>query len=193
MRTFLGIDLPDEIKKNIKEVIEKLKKVKEARTVKLENLHITLKFLGDVEEKKIELIKEKLKSSFSDFPCFEVKLKGIGVFPEEKRVRVLWIGVEDNGILKKLNEKIERIMEKFGFEREKEFVSHITIARFKSVPNLNFIREFLEKHRDAVFGKFKIEDFFLYESFLTPEGPIYRKIERFILSKSWLNRVKELL
>jgi len=179
MRTFIGIDLPDDIKENLKEVVDRLKKIREAKPVKIENLHITLKFLGEVEEKDIENIKEKLKNCAENFEIFDVEIKGIGVFPSEKRVRVLWIGAEDEGYLKKLNNKIEEALTKFGFEKEKDFVGHITVARFKSVPNLNFIKEISEKYKEFLFGKFKVDRFNLYESKLTPEGPIYKVIAKF--------------
>jgi len=179
MRTFIGIDLPEEIKLNLKEVVDRLKKIKEAKPVKIENLHITLKFLGEVEEKEIEKIKERLKGCAKNFNSFDVEVKGVGVFPSEKKVRVLWIGALDDGYLKKLNKKIEEEMEKFGFEKEKEFVSHITVARFKSVPNLNLIKDLIEKYKDFLFGKFSVKNFQLYESKLTPDGPVYKIIENF--------------
>ncbi|MCM8809602.1 MAG: RNA 2',3'-cyclic phosphodiesterase [Candidatus Omnitrophica bacterium] len=179
MRTFIGIDLPENIKENLKQVIERLKKIKEAKPVKTENLHITLKFLGEVEEKDIDKIKEKLKKSTLDFKSFEVEVKGIGVFPSEKKTRVLWVGVQDEGFLKKLNEKIEQAMNQFGFEKEKDFVSHITVARFKSIPNLNFIKEISEKYNNFLFGKFRVISFQLFESRLMPEGPIYKIVAQF--------------
>ncbi|MCM8766492.1 MAG: RNA 2',3'-cyclic phosphodiesterase [Candidatus Omnitrophica bacterium] len=179
MRTFIGIDLPENIKENLKQVIERLKKIKEAKPVKTENLHITLKFLGEVEEKDIDKIKEKLEKSTLDFKSFEVEVKGIGVFPSEKKTRVLWVGVQDEGFLKKLNEKIEQAMNQFGFEKEKDFVSHITVARFKSIPNLNFIKEISEKYNNFLFGKFRVISFQLFESRLMPEGPIYKIVAQF--------------
>lgn len=66
-------------------------------------------------------------------------------------------------------------------EKEREFVSHITIARFKSVPNLNFIKEIMEKYGEKNFGKFNVKNFYLYESQLMPDGPVYKKIEKFDL------------
>ncbi|MCM8786271.1 MAG: RNA 2',3'-cyclic phosphodiesterase [Candidatus Omnitrophica bacterium] len=182
MRTFVGIDLPENIKESLKEVIDRLKKIKEAKPVKIENLHITLKFLGEVEGKgDINKIKEKLEKCALDVDSFDVEVKGIGVFPSEKRVRVLWIGAEDEGYLKKLNEKIEQAMNEFGFKKEKDFISHITIARFKSIPNLNFIKEISEKYNEFLFGKFRVISFQLFESKLMPEGPIYKVVAEFQL------------
>ena len=183
MRIFVGVGLPDDIKENLKEVVDRLKKIKEAKPVKIENLHITLKFLGEVEEKEIEIIKERLEECAKNFNSFDVEVKGVGVFPSEKKLRVLWVGALDDGYLKKLNEKIEESMEKFGFEKEKEFVSHITVARFKSIPNLNLIREICEKYNNFSFGKFRVDNFNLYESKLLPDGPIYKVIERFKLEQ----------
>ena len=189
MRTFIGIDLPEEIKDNLKELIEKLKKIRESKLVKKENLHITLKFLGEVEEEKITLINRKLQNCTKEFENFNVKIKGIGVFPSEKRVKVLWVGVEDEENLKKLNEKIEDELKNFGFEKEKEFVAHITIARFKSIPNLNLIKDLMEKYKDVLFGQFIVKNFQLYESKLTPFGPIYKIIESYEFNR--YNKRKE--
>lgn len=183
MRTFIGIDLPEYIKENLKEVIDRLKKIKEAKPVKYENLHITLKFLGEVEEKDIDKIKEKLEKSILNFESFDVDIKGIGFFPSEKKVRVLWVGAQDEGYLKKLNEKIEQAMDEFGFEKEKNFVSHVTVARFKSIPNLNFIKEIYEKYNNFLFGRFRVISFQLFESKLMPEGPIYKVVAKFQFRK----------
>jgi 2'-5' RNA ligase len=179
MRIFIGIDLPENIKENLKEIIEKVKKIKEAKLVKIENLHITLKFLGEVEEEKIEVINRTLQHCADKSKSFNVKIKGIGVFPSEKKVRVLWAGIEDGEDLKNLNRKIEDALKNLGFEKEKEFVAHITIARFKSIPNLNFIKELITKYQDILFGEILVKNFQLYESKLTPLGPIYKVIKKY--------------
>ncbi len=183
MRVFIGIDLPENIKENLKGIIERVKKIREAKPVKLENLHITLKFLGEVEEKKVNIIQGKIEKFVKEIESFEVEVKGVGVFPSEKKPRVLWVGVEDKENLKKLNNRIEETLSEFGFEKEKDFVSHITVSRFRSTPNKSFIEEILGKFKDAVFGKFKITDFCFYESNLTPEGPIYKIIGKINLRR----------
>ncbi|MCM8819061.1 MAG: RNA 2',3'-cyclic phosphodiesterase [Candidatus Omnitrophica bacterium] len=181
MRTFIGIQIPEYIRENLKEVIEKVKKVREAKPVRLENLHITLKFLGEIKKDQLDFIKKKLEKCAEEFESFDVEIKGVGVFPSEKNVRVLWIGVEDNGSLKKLNSKIEDVLKEFGFEKERAFVSHITTARFRSFPNLSLIKEIIEKYKEKTFGKFTVKDFYLYESELKTTGPIYKKLEKFEL------------
>jgi len=181
MRLFVGIELPENIKKEIEEIEKELKKkVKEAKVVKRENLHITLKFLGEVKEEKIVAIDEKLKEVSESFIPFNVWVGKIGNFPEGKKMRVLWVGVESNGILNKINFKIEKVLSTIGFKEENRFKEHITIARFKSTPDMKFIDHLKEKY-SSFFGEFRIKNFFLIKSNLTPEGPIYKNLKEYKL------------
>ncbi len=181
MRLFVGIELPEDIKKTIEGIEKELKKkVKEARVVKKENLHITLKFLGEVIEKKIAEIDEKLREVSESFTPFNVCVGKIGNFPEGKRMRVLWVGVESNGVLNKINFKIEKVLSTIGFKEENRFKEHITIARFKSTPDMKFIEHLKEKY-SSFLGEFRIKSFFLIKSNLTPEGPIYKNLKEYKL------------
>jgi len=181
MRLFVGIELPENIKKEIEEIGKELKKkVKEAKVVRKGNLHITLKFLGEVKEEKISEIDKKLKEVSEYFAPFSVSVGKIGNFPEGKRMRVLWVGVESNGILNKINFKIEKVLSTIGFKEENRFKEHITIARFKSTPDMKFIENLKEKY-SSFLGEFRIESFSLIKSNLTPEGPIYKNLKEYKL------------
>lgn len=181
MRLFIGIVLPENIKKKIEGIEKELKKkVKEAKVVKMENLHITLKFLGEVREEKIGKIDEKLKEVSEYFAPFNVSVGKVGNFPEGKKMRVLWVGVESNGALKKINFKIEKALSTIGFKEENRFKEHITIARFKSTPDMKFIEHLKEKY-SSFLGEFRIESFSLIKSNLTPEGPIYKNLKEYKL------------
>jgi 2'-5' RNA ligase len=175
MRCFIAIDIPEEIKEKIMAIEKELEeKIKEsAKFVERENLHITLKFLGEIEENKIPEIKEIINSI--SFTPFKIKLKGIGVFPNEKFIRVIWIGGESKeleGIASYLDEKLKSIGK---FESE-EFTIHLTIARVKSKINIS---NFLNKYQNYEFGEFEvanINQIKLKKSTLTPKGPIYEDL-----------------
>ena len=176
MRLFIGIRIPDEIKKEIeKSVISDLrKKIKEARIVPSENLHLTLKFIGETSENNIPAIEKVLTSSIENFLPVKTTVRGAGIFPDEKNVRVFWIGMDSQGTLKKLNNIIETKLEKAGISsKEGRFKEHITIARFKSTPAVSYLREILERYKDEVFGVMDIIEIELIKSDLKSSGPVY--------------------
>jgi len=169
-RCFLSIDLSKEIKDKIFSLSNELKDLKDVKVVEKENLHITLRFFGDKSEKEIEDIIKKLRNIRMN--SFNIKISGAGSFPNEKFVRVLWIGVQS----KELYELAEKINALFSKER---FESHITIARVKKQNPL--ISKFLDKNRNIDIGEMVVKKFVLKKSTLTPSGPIYEDLEEFIL------------
>ena len=180
MRLFVGIRISEEIKKRLEQVEKELKeKIKEAKIVLPENLHLTLKFLGNVEDYRIEEINYKLEKIGEEFIPFTMKCLGMGAFPTERKIRVLWVGASADKNLIKLNKRIEEELEKIGFLRENKFKEHITIARFKSIPSLKHLRDFIDKYRESEFGEFEVNEFELIKSDLTPEGPIYTTLKKF--------------
>ncbi|HDN97942.1 MAG TPA: RNA 2',3'-cyclic phosphodiesterase [bacterium] len=184
MRLFIGIRISDEIKEKISSLERKIKeKLKEARIVPSENLHITLKFLGEVEKEKVGLIGDVIEDISSNFPPFDMEVKGIGKFPEKGKIRVLWVGADADDNLRNLNKIIEERMEKLSFPRENRFKEHITIARFKSNPNNERLAEFLKKYKESVWGKMKVENIEIIESILKPDGPVYKTLKSYKLRR----------
>ena len=184
MRLFVAVDLSTEIKDKINGLLQKIVKTNaDVKWVKPENIHITIKFLGEVEEKKVDIINCKLKETVSFFPVFDVNVRGVGSFPDWKNPRVIWIGI-DRGKeeLKKLVETTEEIFHKeLGFKKEeRDFNAHITIARVRSFDNISKLKEVMDAS-DSEFGRFKVKELILMNSKLTPEGPIYVPISRFSL------------
>lgn len=186
MRLFVAVDLNKEVKDKIKNLQEKLEKESfDLKFVKPENIHITIKFLGEVKEDGIEKICYKLKGISSSFHSFNINVKEVGSFPDWKSPRVLWAGIEEGKKeLKELVETTERIFHKdLGFNKEKrEFNAHITIARFKSSRNTN--KEKLKRILDSShpeFGVVNINDIILMKSILTLKYPIYDSISCFHL------------
>jgi len=177
MRLFIGVRVPDEIRNRMAEVGRKLEsKAKEARVVSPENLHVTLKFLGEVKEEDVSRIASILEDGLKNTAAFKATVKGSGVFPDEKNIRVFWIGMDSQGELKKLNILIENRLEEAGFRKEGRFREHITIARFKSTPKISFLKELMEKYREEMFGEMEIGAVELIKSDLRSSGPIYTTV-----------------
>ncbi|MFA4953246.1 MAG: RNA 2',3'-cyclic phosphodiesterase [Candidatus Pacearchaeota archaeon] len=169
-RCFISIELPEEIKKEIKKIQEKLPFFIGKKT-ESKNLHLTIKFLGEIDEEKIEEIREKLREiDFNEIKC---EVDSIGVFSEHF-VRIIWIHL--NGC-DELQKSIDNFLEKL-FEKEERFMSHITIARIKLIKDK---KKFLEDLKKIKLEKVKLEinEFCLMESILKPEGPEYKVVERF--------------
>jgi len=171
MRLFVEVPLPEELK----EKIGKLGKEIEQEGIKLvtpQNMHATLKFLGDTPEKKLGDIEQKLRGiTFSSLKC---SIKGVGVFPNESYIRVVWVGVESNGQLEKLAEDVIGSLR--GYGKDNRFSAHITIARVKKKTDLS---GFLKKYKNEELGEFEVKSFQLMESVLSREGPTYSVVANF--------------
>ncbi len=180
MRTFISIELPEDIKK---EIFDEYKKISNygfvvGNFVEKNNLHLTLKFLGDISEEEINKVKEKL--SKIKFEKFEIKTGEIGFFPSDKYVKVIWISLDSDNI-KKLKDEIETSLFELGITKEeREFSSHVTIARIKKIKdNEKFLEEIKKLHLRK--KKFFVEKISLIKSELIQQGPIYKILEEFPL------------
>ncbi|MFH1520548.1 MAG: RNA 2',3'-cyclic phosphodiesterase [Candidatus Micrarchaeota archaeon] len=174
MRVFVAIQVPDNIKKKAELVGREIEQ-EGVVPVKQENMHITLKFIGDVEPEQVEIIKKRLQSV--EHRKIECNLNGAGVFPNEKYVKVVWIGAESNGEMEKLAIKIHDALAEYS--NEEKFSAHLTIARVKKKLE---IKEFLAKHDDENFGKIAVKKFELIQSVLGEVGgPRYITLASFNL------------
>ncbi len=188
MRTFIAVGLSekiiDEIGKFLSNSCLEIKNNK-ISWVKKENLHITIKFLGEIKENQVETIEKVLSDITRKIKSFEVEIKEIGVFPNINFPRVVWIGIkEQTNTLSFLAKTVEEELHKLGFPKEnKEFVAHLTIGRIKKLNNVSEIKSYVEKHKNIDFGKSKIESVTFFQSILHPEGPEYRIIKRFYLGE----------
>lgn len=177
MRCFLAIKLPEEIKNEILKIQKQLPEAK-LKLVEPQNLHLTLKFLGNINDFQLNKIKEALKKI--KFEKFRASLGDIGVFPSYDFIRVVWVGMEPSEKIKQLHEKIDFVIEKENFKQDKNFESHITLARIKFIKNKE---EFIKKLKEIKVKpiEFLVEKFSLEKSTLTREGPIYETIKEFFL------------
>lgn len=166
IRCFLAIEIPEEIKKKII-IIAKEINGEGIKPVTEENLHITLKFLGEVSPEKVERIKKRLAEF--QFASFSINIKGVGVFPNEEYIRVVWVGCESkNKELEALAEKMNSVLAREA--PKEEFTPHLTIARAKKKLEL---QNFLKKHKEEMFGSFVCKSFELKQSVLQRSGPVY--------------------
>jgi 2'-5' RNA ligase len=171
MRCFVAVELEEAIKKEISKFLTSFNYIS-MKSVEDENLHITLKFLGEIEEKKIEEVEENLKLVSSQFEPFAVEFSGIGVFPNVHAARVLWIAIKGEKMVE-LAKKVDDSLYSSGFPREKSIVPHITIGRIKHVPNKRRLEEDLNRYSSLTFGKMEIHSIKIKKSTLTPKGPLY--------------------
>lgn len=165
MRLFVAVPVPTELRNSLV-TLEKEIEQDGIKLVKPENMHLTLKFIGEVNEAKAAEIKDKLKNiRFTPINC---SLKSVGVFPNENYIKVVWVGCESKGGLETLAKDIMNALHKYG--DTKPFSAHLTIARVKRKINLS---EFIQKHKGENFGEFQVNEFQLIKSVLTPNGPKY--------------------
>lgn len=170
MRTFVAVEISES--QIINNIIQFQKNFKiNAKPVESQNLHFTIQFIGEISEKEVDSIKDKL-STISFLP-FNVTLKGIGVFPKPSFPRVIWIGTDKEGgeKLRKLAANIQDELESIGFKADKPFEPHITIFRVKN--KITNITKELERFVDVEFGLQTINEFKFKKSELTTQGPIY--------------------
>ena len=180
MRAFIAIDLPESVRAALRRKQASLRSVSpDARWTPPEGIHLTLKFLGEISDAKVKEVSESLKN-LGRFEGFAIGLKGFGFFPDARRPKVLWAGVEAPASLAQLAEQIEEAMRKIGFAREpRAFRPHLTLARFKVPQPQPALQALLTQQGEQELGNFEVSEFFLFESKLSPQGVEYRKVERF--------------
>ncbi len=176
MRTFISIDIPEEVRDEIKKIQDVLPEFYGKKT-EIENLHLTLKFLGEVEEYKIKELRKMLKEV--RFERFETKVKYLGFFDNIKRGKrygPVWMHLDNcEGLQKLVDDNLEDL-----FPKEKRFMSHLTIARVKALKDKS---EFLKKLSEIKIPeiKFTVKGFRLKKSVLNSDGLVYETIEEYQL------------
>ena len=177
-RCFIALELPREAIDYIEEIQELIKKKNlfYGKFTEPENLHLTLKFLGEIDEKKIEEVKSRLKKI--KLGGFEASLGELGFF-SEKFIRILWMKINGKQIWD-LQKEIDEKLKEAGFEPEERFMSHLTIGRIKKVTDKKMFAEYIKNVKTKKI-KFNVEEFILKKSELKPEGPVYTDIEKYKL------------
>ncbi len=178
LRIFIAVDIEDPL------IVSKVERLKDLvvstgvpmKPVETQNLHITLRFIGESPYHIVEQVKEALSSL--SYKKFKIKLEGLGAFPSIIRPRVVWIGIVEGGdILKQIRDDIESKLRRLNIRPEKqEFHPHLTIARIKGTRNISLLQKILEEYSDYTIGEMEVSSIRLKKSTLTRRGPIYETI-----------------
>lgn len=179
MRSFIAINLPDAVKQEIDSIVDRLRPSgPPARWVPGSNLHLTLKFLDEISPDQVMPIRGAIVMAIANAKPFEIQLKGFGVFPNERKARVFWVGLDvgyEN--LKTLAHAVDREISTLGFPREeRDFSAHVTLARFREPGPA----ERLMKAASQILyqsGVIRVESVELMKSVLSPKGAEYTKLE----------------
>ena len=169
MRAFVAVEIDNA------DIIQKIKSIQEtatfeAKPVRIDQIHFTLQFLGEISNEKAEKVKSVLNKI--SFPQFELSLKGVGGFPNLKNPRVIWVGTDKGG--QKISEIAKKIgikLSKLGFKEDKKFNPHLTIFRVKK--KINDISSLMKEFEAVEFGTQMISQIKLKKSVLSPKGPEY--------------------
>jgi 2'-5' RNA ligase len=176
MRTFIAINLDDAIKDAIREKTAPVREVDaKIKWVEKQNLHLTLRFLGEVKPETVPRIDDAMRKSCEGIAPFDMVLKGAGCFPERGRPRVVWVAVEDGAdTAKRIAERLRKELSGLPVKPDdKAFKAHITIGRIKKVGDRDAFHATLENLKELFLGSQTINTIELMESQLTPGGPIY--------------------
>ena len=178
MRAFLAVDI--EATRAIVRLLDALRGTRaRVRVISPENLHITLKFLGETEDGLVPFIRDALAAAVEGEAPFSLVLRGSGAFPNPDRPRVLWIGTAGGDPLVRIAKRLERALQELGFARERRrFTPHLTVGRVKGSKDVGELTELLAAHREETYGTQRVEMLRLKRSELGPTGAVYHEVLR---------------
>jgi 2'-5' RNA ligase len=190
IRAFIAIDLSPEIYRRLDEVLENYRKQLNhvpVRWVPAVNIHLTLKFLGDVSLANLSILTDMIKSEVITHHQFEISVGGSGAFPNNRQPRVIWIGVEAPQELVAVQVGIESATARLGYaQEERAFSAHLTLGRVSrnaSSQDVKAISQCLDKTRVGFLGATCVEKVHLYRSDLKPNGAVYTQLFSAALQK----------
>lgn len=191
LRAFLASEIPASLQDEIQAATADLRKRlgdELIRWVPPRNIHLTLKFLGDVSAGNLDLLKQLLTVEAAQHSAFEIEVAGLGSYPTPRRPRVLWIGVHAPAALLSLQRAVEAAAARLGYgsPEDHSFSPHLTIGRVRqniSTADLQKVRAALEETQIGLLGSARVEAVHLFKSELNPSGSIYTKLFSISLRK----------
>lgn len=183
MRLFIAADIPDDIRERIARLVHPWRSGGGVKWVPPENLHITLYFLGSLDEDAVEEIQQVGREAAEGTGAFPVQVEGVSAFPSVSRPRVFWVGVSDGGRLKAIYEGLRRELKKSRLEvpvEERDYVPHVTVGRVKQRCPASLLQQVRETAGER-FGSCTVDHLTLYQSLLSPRGASYRPVYRWPL------------
>ena len=188
IRSFLAVEIPLSNKEKILKLINSFNEKSDSliKWVSKDNLHITLKFIGELNTDHISTIQKSLTERLSSVPAFDMHINGLGVFPNSRKPRIFWLGFDQNKNLERIVSSIENCAVNLGYEADdKPFSPHLTIGRARrdisSGDLISFTKNF-QNHKLEVIPDFKVSHVTLFKSELTREGPLYSQLFRVSLT-----------
>jgi 2'-5' RNA ligase len=184
VRLFVALDLSDAVRSEIAKFCETLRaEFPSARWVRSEGIHVTVKFIGEVGDDRVEKIGNALSAVVSNAPV-EMNFRGTGFFPNERRPRVFWIGMAATPSLAEIAAQVETQMEPLGIAREsREFKPHLTLARIEDSRGIDKLQEALRRRGPTDFGAVRTNEMYLYRSELGRGGAKYTRVKTFAFAK----------
>ncbi len=182
IRSFIAVELNEGIREELKNVQEDLKKLNlDVKWVEINNIHLTLKFLGYADTQDLEKIKTILKETAVLFKPFEISLSDLGVFPKIDFPRVIWAGLnQGKDELIKIASVLEENLKKLGFTPEdREFSPHLTLGRVRSAKNKDKLKNYFTSSKPDFSKRQEIKTLTLFQSQLSPKGPTYTALASF--------------
>ncbi len=192
IRTFIAIETSKDVRTRLEELGERLKKASSffpvhPKWVNPANVHLTLKFLGDIHENQVDDIVEQMQRAAQQAQPFVLSVNTMGVFPHKKRPRVLWVGIEKgNEEIVALQKTLDRNLQGIGFKGERRpFHPHLTLARFKALKGTAAMMDIMEEHQKySMLGEWTPTEIVLFKSELRPDGAVYTRLHTVPLGRS---------
>lgn len=187
MRTFVAVEVPEEIRRALVETQEELRRGGvRIRWSSRDQMHLTLKFLGEIDQGSVESLSAGMRAATALRSSFEVEIRGVGTFPERGAPRVVWAG--GTGALDALSSlaaEVESVAETVGVAKEgRPYSPHLTLGRVKDPKGARDLPSLLPKWQDRSYGKFLVRSVVLFRSDLRPEGAVYTRLEEFPFLRS---------
>lgn len=183
-RLFLAVDLPEDVRGQISELLRRMRsRLPSVRWVRPDQLHITLKFLGDTPDDQVERVRDEVHQKLRLSRSFSLSAQGFSAFPSPEKARILWVGLSgEMDQLRQLATRLDECCATLGYPMERRpFSGHITLGRLKPGANPRPDPALFHKMDVGRLGEFRVSEVVLYESDLRPTGPVYGALERFRL------------
>jgi 2'-5' RNA ligase len=180
VRLFVALEIPEKVRRALGAFIERLRNVaRGSRWVRAEGLHVTLKFIGEMPSEAVPNLEKALARVHSS-AAVDVRFRGGGFFPNERRPHVFWIGVEASPNLAELAATVDAQTAKLGVKAEdRAYAPHVTLARFKNIDGVSQLREAVRALEPLEFGEMRATEFYLIRSELMPGGSRYTRLASF--------------
>jgi 2'-5' RNA ligase len=185
IRCFVAVNIDEGMKRDLYTATQRLREIRcDVKWVSPENMHITIKFLGDTPEDLVPEISGRLSGTASSHMPFTIRFRSAGVFPDRRRPRVVWIDMSGTDEIVKLQKEVEESLATLGYNKEKRaFSPHLTIGRVRAPQGSDFLVRGVETLKEKDFGIIQVEKISLMRSDLSPAGAKYMSVGEFYLGK----------